>query len=243
MPAGLDATLVLLRHGESEYIVEGRFQGQAETPLTELGRARRRSPESASPHRPAPPPCRSRWTADRDRPLAAAADDRDRVGRGDGHRRGPPGLGVPARPAGPGIRRDRRKVPGKAFATTRSPSATATSWPAGGVDRPRPGRRMASRRWRSRSASDRRSPGLVDRLAAGRAPGTLDRSQVAGYRDAGRRGPAVGHRRRPRRRLQGAPADPVRPAARALLDLLDSLCARSPSSRSGPAGRRSSPTT
>lgn len=37
IPEGLDATLVLLRHGESEWIVENRFQGQAETPLSALG--------------------------------------------------------------------------------------------------------------------------------------------------------------------------------------------------------------
>jgi phosphoserine phosphatase len=38
IPEGLDATLVLLRHGESEWIREGRFQGQAETPLSAVGR-------------------------------------------------------------------------------------------------------------------------------------------------------------------------------------------------------------
>ncbi len=38
VPDGLDATVVLLRHGESEWIREGRFQGQAETPLSALGR-------------------------------------------------------------------------------------------------------------------------------------------------------------------------------------------------------------
>jgi broad specificity phosphatase PhoE len=37
VPAGLDATLVLLRHGESEWIVENRFQGQSETPLSPAG--------------------------------------------------------------------------------------------------------------------------------------------------------------------------------------------------------------
>src|SRR5918993_3218654 len=37
IPDGLDATLVLIRHGESTYIVEGRFQGQSETPLSPLG--------------------------------------------------------------------------------------------------------------------------------------------------------------------------------------------------------------
>jgi probable phosphoglycerate mutase len=38
IPDGLDATLVLLRHGETEWIREGRFQGSAETPLSALGR-------------------------------------------------------------------------------------------------------------------------------------------------------------------------------------------------------------
>lgn len=37
VPAGLDATLVLLRHGETTYIAEGRFQGQQEAPLSPLG--------------------------------------------------------------------------------------------------------------------------------------------------------------------------------------------------------------
>ena len=37
IPDGLDAVLVLLRHGETEFIVEKRFQGQMETPLTRAG--------------------------------------------------------------------------------------------------------------------------------------------------------------------------------------------------------------
>ena len=37
IPDGLDATLVLVRHGESAFIAEGRFQGQADSPLTPLG--------------------------------------------------------------------------------------------------------------------------------------------------------------------------------------------------------------
>jgi len=37
IPEGLDATLVLVRHGESTFIVEERFQGQAETPLSPTG--------------------------------------------------------------------------------------------------------------------------------------------------------------------------------------------------------------
>jgi broad specificity phosphatase PhoE len=37
IPAGLDALLVLLRHGQTQFIVENRFQGAMEAPLTPLG--------------------------------------------------------------------------------------------------------------------------------------------------------------------------------------------------------------
>jgi len=53
IPEGLDATLVMLRHGESQWIVEGRFQGQAETPLSAVGRrqAELAAGRLAHPHR------------------------------------------------------------------------------------------------------------------------------------------------------------------------------------------------
>jgi phosphoserine phosphatase len=53
IPEGLDATLVLLRHGETEWIVENRFQGQAETPLSADGRrqAALAGERLARPHR------------------------------------------------------------------------------------------------------------------------------------------------------------------------------------------------
>lgn len=60
IPEGLDATLVLLRHGESEWIVEGRFQGRSETPLSPMGRrqaelaGRRLGVPHASPALPVP---------------------------------------------------------------------------------------------------------------------------------------------------------------------------------------------
>jgi len=38
IPAGIDATLLLVRHGESEWITRGLFQGQGDSPLTALGR-------------------------------------------------------------------------------------------------------------------------------------------------------------------------------------------------------------
>lgn len=60
VPDGLEATLVLLRHGESMAIVEGRFQGRLETPLSPLGLrqaelagARLANPDVA-PHLPIP---------------------------------------------------------------------------------------------------------------------------------------------------------------------------------------------
>jgi probable phosphoglycerate mutase len=58
IPDGLDATLVLLRHGESTLIAEGRFQGQAETPLTAIGRrqADLAGARLAEPHAPPPLP-------------------------------------------------------------------------------------------------------------------------------------------------------------------------------------------
>jgi phosphoserine phosphatase len=38
IPPGLDAVLAFVRHGESEWVAEGRFQGQGDSALSELGR-------------------------------------------------------------------------------------------------------------------------------------------------------------------------------------------------------------
>ena len=60
IPAGLDAVLVLLRHGETEFIVDKRFQGQMEAPLSPLGEqqailaGRRLSDVAAPPPLPVP---------------------------------------------------------------------------------------------------------------------------------------------------------------------------------------------
>jgi phosphoserine phosphatase len=60
VPRDVEATIVLLRHGESTAIVEGRFQGQLDTPLSEAGRrqaalaARRLARPKASPALPIP---------------------------------------------------------------------------------------------------------------------------------------------------------------------------------------------
>jgi broad specificity phosphatase PhoE len=53
LPADLDATILLLRHGESQWITEGRFQGQGDSPLSPLGRrqAALAAERLAHPHR------------------------------------------------------------------------------------------------------------------------------------------------------------------------------------------------
>jgi len=38
IPPGLNAVLAFVRHGESEWVREGRFQGQGDSPLSEVGR-------------------------------------------------------------------------------------------------------------------------------------------------------------------------------------------------------------
>ena len=56
IPEGLDATLVLLRHGQTEFIVEKKFQGQTETPLTKLGERQARAAGRRLAHPLAKPP-------------------------------------------------------------------------------------------------------------------------------------------------------------------------------------------
>jgi broad specificity phosphatase PhoE len=53
IPSGLEASLALLRHGESVYITEGRFQGQADNPLSPQGerQAQLAALRLAAPHR------------------------------------------------------------------------------------------------------------------------------------------------------------------------------------------------
>jgi phosphoserine phosphatase len=51
IPAGLSASLVLVRHGESVWVAEGRFQGRLDPPLSDLGR---RQAERVAHHLAAP---------------------------------------------------------------------------------------------------------------------------------------------------------------------------------------------
>ncbi|HYN48131.1 MAG TPA: histidine phosphatase family protein [Candidatus Nanopelagicales bacterium] len=54
VPPDLVATLVFLRHGQSEWLAEGRFQGRSDTPLSPLGRrqAALAGARLAAPHDP-----------------------------------------------------------------------------------------------------------------------------------------------------------------------------------------------
>jgi probable phosphoglycerate mutase len=177
IPPGLDATLVLVRHGESEYIVEGRFQGQADTPLTARGRrqAELAAERLARPHdRPAlpvpdgppleivhSPLTRTALTAD----LIAAAQPTAVP------RRPEPGIIEIGQGAWEGLHRDEIAArDGDILAAWRRTPTEA--WAPGGES-------LAEVAERVRPALDR----LLADLAGDRPPGTRDRDQVAGYAD------------------------------------------------------------
>jgi probable phosphoglycerate mutase len=181
VPPGLDATLVLLRHGETEWIVEGRFQGQAETPLTDLGRRQatlagdRLAHPGRSPALPVPigppveiahsPLARATETASIVAAALAASDAASAPTL-----RTEPGFAEIGQGAWEGLHHDEIVARyGEVLAGwRRRPTET---WAPGGesplevADRVRPA--LAA---------------LLERLAADRAPGTVDRSQVHGYR-------------------------------------------------------------
>jgi probable phosphoglycerate mutase len=184
VPNGLDATLVLLRHGESEYIVEGRFQGQAETPLSGTGLrqaelvGQRLARPHASPVLPVPsgapleivhsPLRRTTQTAEA---LATAAADPTAFG-----------AAVPLRPEtgfleiGQGDWEGlHHSVIGERYADVLATwrRRPLEAWAPGGESLPE-----VQARVRPALAT------LLARMAEGREPGTLDRSQVAGYRES-----------------------------------------------------------
>ena len=181
VPAGLDATLVLVRHGESEFIVEGRFQGRAETPLSAVGlrQAERVAERLARPHLspslhvPVGSPVEIVHS-----PLVRTTQTAEQIGRtmADNSAFGQP---IPTRPE-PGLleigqgeweglhRKEIERRWGDVLATWRRRPLEA--WAPGGEAIPEVAARVR--------------PALADmlsRLAERSAPGTLDRPQVAGY--------------------------------------------------------------
>lgn len=193
IPEGLDATLVLVRHGESTFIVEERFQGQAETPLSPVGRrqaglvATRLAQAQAAPALPVPgrPPAelvhsplqRTSQTAQ------AIADAFASAGVAVSQRADPAFLEI-GQGEWEGLHRTEidARFAEVLSAWRRRP---LEAWAPGGESLP--------------EVQARVRPGLaavLARLAEGRSPGRLDRPQVAGYRDATMEGPwsiVVGH--------------------------------------------------
>ena len=183
VPDRLDATLVLVRHGESELIVQGRFQGQTESPLSPTGRrqaalvAGRLARPLQPPALPVPdgPPLaivhsplgRATETATAigtamsaddsfDRPIPLRADARLlEIGQGDWE--GLLGTEIEA-------------TDGQRLATWRRRPTEA--WAPGGE-------RLVDVRARVRPALEE----ILAELGAAGWPGTIDRPQVAGYRD------------------------------------------------------------
>ena len=181
VPDGLDATLVLVRHGESTFVAEGRFQGQAETPLSEAGRtqaalaAARLADPHASPSLPVPlgeareivhSPLRrttetahaiARASIDRRGAAPALRPDAAFLEIGQGEWEGLPHAEITARW-------------GDVLATWRRHPLDA--WAPGGESLP--------------EVQARVEPGLrrlLAGLAVGQGPAPVERDQVLGYRD------------------------------------------------------------
>jgi broad specificity phosphatase PhoE len=190
VPEGLDASLVLVRHGESEYIVEGRFQGQAETPLSPTGlrQAALVAERLAHPHDPpALPLADGRLREIVHSPLRRTAQTATAiVERMDGAPSPRPERGLLEIGQGvwEGLHRDEiADRYGDVLAAWRRTPTTA--WAPGGES-------LATVQARVRPAL----AGVLATLAEGGVPGTLDRDQVAGYRSAADPQPwsiAVGH--------------------------------------------------
>lgn len=186
IPADLDATLVLVRHGESTYITERRFQGQADSPLTERGlrQAALVAERLAAPHaRPALPipvgaPLEITHSPLRRAAQTATAIDVAMAGAGllgdDGTSvlRPEDGLKEIGQGAWEGLHRDE--------IATRYADVLAT-WRRRPTDAWAPGgESLAAVAERARPALAR----VLATLAGAGVPGTRDRDQVPGYGEA-----------------------------------------------------------
>jgi phosphoserine phosphatase len=181
VPNGLDATVVLVRHGESEFIVEGRFQGQAETPLSPIGlrQAERVAERLARPHAsPSLPVPLGAPLEIVHSPLIRTAETAEQIGRTMADE-GAFGLPIPTRAEQgfleigqgewEGLHREEiERRWGDVLATWRRRPLDA--WAPGGE-----AISEAAARLRPALA------GVLSRLAERSVPGTLDRPQVAGY--------------------------------------------------------------
>jgi broad specificity phosphatase PhoE len=180
IPDRLDATLVLVRHGESQYIVENRFQGQADSPLSPTGlrQAQLVARRLASPHEPPALPVPIgrpvelihsplERTAQTARAIAEALS----AGGPAPFVRADPGFLEIGQGAWEGLHAAEiaERFGPELGAWRRRPLET---WAPGGESLP-----DVAARVRPALA------GLLERLAEGRPPGSADRSQVAGYHE------------------------------------------------------------
>jgi broad specificity phosphatase PhoE len=181
IPEDLDATLVLVRHGESTFIVEERFQGQSETPLSPIGLrqaglvARRLAHAQDAPALPVPgraPVELVHSPLQRTTETAAAIEGAFRGAGPAVGRRGDPAFLEIGQGAWEGLHRSEidARYADELAAWRRRP---LEAWAPGGESLP--------------EVQARVRPGLaavLGRLAEEGSPGSLDRPQVAGYRDA-----------------------------------------------------------
>jgi broad specificity phosphatase PhoE len=181
IPDGLDATLVLVRHGESVLIAEERFQGQMETPLSPTGlrQAGLAARRLARPHEaPALPVPGGELLEIVHSPLQRTAQTAQAIGDAIASS----GAAAPSMRPDPGfleiaqgqweglLATEIRERYAESLAAWRRRPLEA--WAPGGESIPEVAARV-------RPALQ----GVLGRLAAGRPPGTLDRKQVASFRD------------------------------------------------------------
>lgn len=199
IPPGLDAALAFVRHGESELVAKGLFQGQADSPLTDLGRrqalltARRIARRARRPMLPLPVGAAHAVVHS---PLARAAETAALIGRAVSTGRGEDAVPapVPLHPE-PGLLEIGQGawegLPGAEIVERwgdllegwrRDP---LTAWAPGGESLPEVDARV-------RSAMR----ALLADLATVAPPAPIGRSQVLGYADPPSGGPwsiVVGH--------------------------------------------------
>jgi phosphoserine phosphatase len=178
IPEGLDATIVLLRHGESRFIVEGRFQGQAETPLSATGRrqAELAAQRLARPHRsPGLPVPQAAPREIAHSPLVRTTETAQAVATATAE----VGARVPTRPDAGFAEIAQGEWEGRLHTEISERWGDVLS---GWRRRPREvwapgGESLDDVQARVRPALAR----LLEPLAVGREPGSIDRPQVAGY--------------------------------------------------------------
>ena len=184
IPADLDATIVLVRHGESELIVERRFQGQIETPLSATGRRQAElvGRRLARPHdRPALPLPAGPPLAIIHSPLGRAAETaaaiRDSAAAPEAFHRP-----IPVRPEPRLV-----EIGQGAWEGLLSSEIAATDGERLAAWRRTPTEAWAPGGERLVDVRARVAPALTDlltELAAAGRPGSIDAPQVAGYGDA-----------------------------------------------------------